>query len=441
MRSEQMRWPWILLAFVALFVVVAVASGLAFLFLRQQQIANADWLEPISAVVPEDIVPDLALYPLAGAADLETLDAAIANGDLETAYASLVYNPDLQDEQRIGRLILLGRRFTDAGILEKADLSYQQIYGIAVLSPGLSDPTRADALLATGRGWAEVGRDSRAMNAYDQVYVIAVRSPYLHMAHRRDLLTMLETAYLELEATEQAEASRQRIIELDQGTRPQQPLEAGESPDLPVGTEVVSSPEVGVIEEARRQAAYNLLQVLDGREIPPGLVTELDLALRAEDAAKLALYRQELEDTAQLSRRIGLHRQIIGWLTLKYRVAMQGFGISLVPEWEEQAADIQSALSKAYEDLYFDYEDLVTSLPDATLLGPGRYQVRRQVVQAGRLGLYPNYPEDQMAGKLRDIASELIAAGYLADLYVDMEEGTGALRFFLSPTDEYGFQE
>jgi hypothetical protein len=441
MRSVQRRWLWILLAFFALFVFVAAASGAAVLFLRQQRLANEVWREPTSAIVPEEIEADLALYPLAGAADLETLDAAITNGDLETAYAALVYNPDLQDEQRIGRLILLGRRFTDVGIVDKADLSYQQIYEIAILSPVLSDPTRADALLAAGTGWAEVGRSARALEAYDQVYVIAVRSPYLHMAHRRDLLAMLETAYLEVEAPDRAEASRQRIIELDQGTRPQQPQEVGDSPDLRVETEVVSSAEIGAIEEGRRQAAYNLIQTLDGAEIPPGLVNELALALRAEDTAKLALYRQELETVTQLSRRIGLHLQIIGWLTLKYRVAMLGFGMSLVPEWEEQRADIQSELSKAYEDLYFDYEDLVTGLPDATLIGPGSYQVRRRMVEAGRLGLYPNYPEDQMAAKLRDAASRLIGAGYLADLYVDMEDVGAVLRFFLSPTDEYGLQE
>ena len=441
MRPVRRNWLWILLAFVALFVVVAVVSGAAFLYLRQQRLENEVWREPLSAVVPEDVEADLALYPLAGAADLETLDAAITNGDLETAYAALVYNPELQDEQRIGRLILLGRRFTDAGIAEKAHLSYQQIYEIAVLSPVLSDPTRADALLAAGRGWAEVGRDARALEAYDQVYVIAVRSPYLHMAHRRDLLAMLETAYLEVEAPNKAAEARQRIIELDQGSRPQQPQEAGDTPDLGVETEVVSSPEVGAIEEGRRQAAYNLIQSLNGAEIPPELANELAMALRAEDAAKLALYRQEMEAATQLSRRIGLHWQIIGWLTLKYRVAMQAFGLSLVPEWEEQRADIQSELSKAYEDLYFDYEDLVTGLPDATLIGPGSYQVRRQMVEAGRLGLYPNYPEDQMAAKLSDAASRLISAGYLADLYVDMEDVGAVLRFFLSPTDAYGLEE
>lgn len=441
MRSDRKKWAWILLGLVALFVVVALASAVAYWVVRQQRIARAGWQDPVAEVVPGEVVPELALYPLAGAADLETLDVALTNGDLETAYAALVYSPELQAEQRLGRLILLGRRYTDAGAPGKASLSYQQIREIAVLSPALSDPTRADALLAAGRGWAEIGYDARALEAYDQVYLLAVRSPYLHQAHRRDLLSTLVPAYMELEAMDQAETARQRIIELDQGSQSQQPLEPGKTPELPSATETVSTPEVGAIEESRRQAAYNLLQALGGAEPPLELVNQLGDALRAEDAAKLALYGQEVESAAQLGKRIGLHRQTIAWLTLKYRVAMQGFGLSLVPEWEEQSAEIQSQLSKAYEDLYFDLEDYVAGLPDATLIGPGSYQVRRLLVQAGRLGLYPNYPEGQMAEKLRDAAARLISAGYLADLYVDAGDGVGALRFFLSPADAYGTGE
>jgi hypothetical protein len=274
------------------------------------------------------------------------------------------------------------------------------------------------------------------------VYLLATRSPYLHLAHRRDLLTELETAYGGLGEAEQSDASRQRIIELDQGTGLWPPRQPGESPDLPKGIHVVSSPEVGALEESRRQAAYALLQSLEtGGQVPTGLVNGLAQALQAEDAAKLALYRQELESTTQLGRRIDIHGQIIRWLTLRYRIAMKGFGFSLVPEWEAQAADIQSALSKAYEDLYFDYEDLVTGLPEASLIGPGSYQVRRQVVQSGRLGLYPNYPEQQMAEKLRDSASNLIAAGFLDDLYVDMADMGQSLHFFLNSTDRYGFAD
>jgi hypothetical protein len=277
------------------------------------------------------------------------------------------------------------------------------------------------------------------VEAYDQVFLIAVRSPYLPLAHRRDLLSVLEKAYLDLGDSAQAQVSRERIVELDQTTNPLPPIMARQVPDLTQGTQPVSTPDIGALEEARRQAAFALLQRLaEGVEPPNDLVSALGQALKAEDMAKLDLYRRELESAAQLGRRVGLHRQMISWLTLKYRVAQQGFGLSVVPEWEEQAADIQSALSKAYEDLYFDYEDLVASLPEASLIAPGSYDVRRLVVQAGRLGHYPNYPAPQLVEKLHDAAASLIAEGLADRLYVDALQEGQDYHFYLSPADQYG---
>jgi tetratricopeptide (TPR) repeat protein len=394
-------------------VLVAVASGLVYVVLRQQGGTTGGWQDPVAAILPDEIAPDLALYPLAGASEWETIDAAIFNGDLETAYATLVFGPDLSDAQRLGRLIMLGRSFAEAGESERSDLiTLRQAYDAAVLSPGLNDPTRADALLASGKGWAALEHRAQALEAYNQVYMLAVRSPYLHMAHRRDLLSVLEVAYRDLDDAERAQACLQRIIEFDQEPSRQPPARPVESAELAMGAEQVSSAEVGALEEGRRQAALALIEALpEGEEPPHHLVSGLGQALQAEDMAKLSLYKQELEATTQPGRRIGLHWQVIDWLMLKYRVATMGFGLSLVPDWETQAADIQSSLSKAYEDLFFDYEDLVTGLPQASLMAPGSYEVRRRVIQAGRLGQYPNYPEQQLTDKLRNAVADESPSG------------------------------
>jgi hypothetical protein len=439
MRSCQGRLVWILLAVVGLLLIVAVASAAVYLVLQRPPSATADWQDPILAILPDELAPDLALYPLAGAAELDTVDAALANGDLETAYTTLVFGLDMSDSQRIGRLILLGGEFVEAEKSDRANLTYQQVYDMAVLSPFLTDPTRADALLASGKGWASLGETSRALDVYDQVYLIAVQSPYLQMANRRDLLTALEVAYRDLGDQERAEASRAGIIELDQQVSPHPPVAPGEVPDLPQGDAVVSSPEVGGLEEARRQAAFAVLQPLsEGAEPPANAVSDLAQALQAEDATKLDLYQRELEGTTQFSKRISVNWQMIRWLMLKYKVASRGFGLSLVPEWEAQLAEIQSALSKAYEGLFFDYEDLVTALPEASLIGPGSYQVRRQVILDGRMGRYPNYPAQQLADKLQDAVTSLIASGSVEQLYVDVQAEDGLLHFFLSSAEEYG---
>jgi hypothetical protein len=254
------------------------------------------------------------------------------------------------------------------------------------------------------------------------------------MANRRDLLALLKEAYGALGEDGRAELAEARIVELDQQDQPQPPAIPAERPDLPMGEEPLSSPEVGALEEARRQAAFALLESLAEGEQVGGLAQ----ALQAEDAAKAQFYQQALEDTSQPGRRIDAHWQMIRWLMIKYQVAAGGFGLTLVPEWESDLAGIQSALSKAYEDLFFDYEDLVTALPEAWLIGPGSYQVRRQVILDGRLGRYVNYPARQMVDKLQDAARGLIASGSGDRLYVDVTaEEEEALRFFLSPAGEY----
>ena len=437
MRSCQGKLLWILLAAIVLLVFVAAASGGIYLVLRQQGLASG-WQDPIAQIIADEIAPELALYPLAGASQLETIDAALTNGDLETAYALLLYSLDLSDTQRIGRLQKLGSEFVEAGENDRASLVYRLVYDATVLSPRLSDLARADALLASGKGWSLAGQEDLALQAYDQVYVIANESPYLQMAHRRELLAWLREAYRELGEEELASSIGTLIVHLEQ--EPHRPAtQAGETPDLPLKTEPVSSPEVGALEESRRQAALPVINVLgEGVEPAPELVERLAQALVAEDAAKLALYEQELAGTTQPGRRINVHWHRIEWLTIKYQVASGGLGISLVPEWDAQVHEIQSALSTAYEDLRFDYEDLVTGLPEASLMGPGSYEVRRQVIQSGRLGQYPNYPELQLAERLREAVTQLISSGLTDPLYVDWMLEDGGVRFFLSPADEYG---
>ena len=441
MRSRRSKWIWILLAAVALLLIVAVVFGLVYVVLQRQPATAGGWQDPIAAIVADEIRPEWALYPLAGASEVETADVAIASSDLETAYATLVFSLELSDVQRIGRLTLLGNRFAEAEKPDRAALCYQQIYDTAILSSRLNDPARADALLAVGNGWVALGEDSQALNAYDQVYMLAVQSPNLQLAHRRDLLDVLEGAYHDLGDEEQAEAVRQKVKAWDQGAQPLPPVQPAELPELPAVTTPISSPEVGALEEMRRQAVYNLIQVLGEEQEPtPELVAAVAEALRAEDAAKLALYQQELAATSQPGKRINVDWHTIRWLAVKYQVAVLGFGLSLVPEWEAQAADIQSALSVAYEDLHFDYEDLVTALPEASLMGPGSYLARRQVILAGRLGQYPNYPAQQMASKLQDAVTELISSGSREQLYVDVGVGDETLYFYLSPADQYGLR-
>lgn len=440
MRSSQRRVIWLLLALVVLLLIVGLVSAAIYWWVGRQPTLGLGWQDPIAGVHPNQVAPELALYPLAGALPLETADASMDDGELETAYATLVWGWEVMDTQRLGRLIRLSQDSVQANEQARAHLIYQQIVDLAVLSPELNDPTRADALMSAGQGWTALGQEDLAQQAYDQVYALAVYSPYLQVAHRQEWLQKLEVAYRDLGAVASVEACRQRIAELEQETRPRPAAAALESPPLPALDEPVSSTEVGALEETRRQAAYALLQSLSGeKEAPSRRVSALAEALRAEDAAKMALYRQVLgEARIELGQRINVHWHLIRWLMVKDQIARRGFGLSLVPDWESQATEIQSQLTTAYEDLFFDYEDWVAALPNSAWMEPARYRERRLITLAGRLGQYPNYPEQQMADKIQDAARNLIAAGFIEPLYVDVISEEEGVRFILSPSGEYG---
>lgn len=439
MRSCRHRLTWLLVVAMVLFLVVAAGAGIAYLILRQQRAAQEVWTDPLSAVVSREIAPDLALYPLAGASELDTVDAAMDNGELETAYAVLVFGVTITDQQRLGRLGALGAQFVLAGKRERAALCYQQMYDLALLSPRLNDALRAEAIRMAGDGWGTLGKDEHATLALSQVRSLAERSPYLYRAQRLELLHALAETYSRLGMTDQARMVQTRLGALEQEPSPRSASRRAGMPEPPMGRGVIVSTEIGALEEARRQAAYALIAPLAvGQQPLPEQVAALAEALLAEGAAKEATYRQELDKTTQPGMRIDIDWQMIQWLLVKLRVAQGGLGLSVVPQWESQVVEIRTAVSKAFEDLYYSYEDWVTALPDVSLLAPARYETRRLLVLEGRLGRYPNYPAGQLGEKMQAAARDLIASGRVDDLYVDLAKEKSALDLVLSPGLQYG---
>jgi hypothetical protein len=439
MRKSQRRLLLILLSAMIALVIIAVAAGVAFVVLRQPRAGAGTWQDPSAAVVSAQVAPDLALYPLAGASEVEAIDAAIDTGELMTAYSMLMHSSNVSDRQRIGRLSVLGDRLIDSEQPGLAAVTYQQIYDLALLSPRLNDWLRGEALRAAGQGWAKLDQKDRAAGAFEQAHLLAARSPYLQTAQRRELLVKVLEAYRGLDQPKQAQEIEAQIRELDESSSEKPVAVSMPRPELPLGENPVSSPEVGALEETRRQAAFALIGALaEGQEPARSLADGLREALVAEDVGKLALYDQELAGTSQSARRIDIQWQKIRWLLLKYEIASGAVGRSVVPEWEAQLPAIQSSLSKAYEGLLFDYEDLMTALPEASLIGPGRYEARRLIALAGRLGQYPNFPAEQMAEKLQAAAEDLIGGGWSNALLVDVVKEDDSLDFVFSPAGAYG---
>jgi hypothetical protein len=374
----------------------------------------------------------------------EAFSQALEAGELESAYAILAFGLDLSERERVGSFLLLARRYAEVENATKAKLCYRQASTIATLSPVLSDFTRADAYLQVGSGLASLREQGEATLNYDQAYTIALYSPYLKKAHQKSILDKLAPAYEAIGESQRAKQALDQSAALaPEASSSVEPEPADKDRKLLLGRPkepTLMPQEIAEAEAARREAAHNLSDyLLSTLKQPPANLTEsLAQTLQTEDEAKMSFYNTEPAEPPMLLEKVAIAWHKVRWLTIKYQVASGGYGFSPLPEWEAQVAEIQSELSKAYEDLYALHGEQVIALPEADTIDRAWVEVLRQEIEAGRLGLYPNYPEAQLITKLKEATNKLIAAGQDRSLRVDALSQDNVNILFLASDESYG---
>jgi len=439
------KWLFFILAsgFLIFMLAGLVAFG-AYFFTSRHEISLSAWSDPIAHIETKKIMPALALLPMARVPSSEAFSQALDADELESAYAILVFGIDLSERERVGSFLVLARHYTEAENATKAKLCYLQARNIATLSPVLSDLTRADAYLQVGQGLASLREQDEAKLNYDQAYTIALYSPYLKKAHQKSILDKLASAYKAIGESQSAEQALDQSATLDLETGDSTESEPAENEGrflLGHPKEPTLTPrEVAEAEAVRREAAHDLSDYLLStlKQPPDHLTARLAQALQTEDEVRLSFYSTEPAEPPMLLEKVAIAWHKIRWLTIKYQVALGGYGLSLVPEWEAQSAEIQSELSKAYEDLYALHSEQVIALPEADIIDRAWVEVFRQEIEAGQLGLYPNYPEEQLTAKLREATEKLIASGQDRSLRVDTLYQDNVNVFILTSDEFYG---
>jgi hypothetical protein len=426
-----------------IFVLAGIVAFGAYFFTSRREVSLSAWSDPIAHVETENVKPALALLPLVRVPSSEAFSQALEAGELESAYATLVFGLDLSERERVGSFLLLARHYAEAGNATKAKLCYRQASTIATLSPVLSDFTRADAYLQVGWGLANLREQGQAKLNYDQAYTIALYSPYLKKAHQRSILDKLASAYEAIGESQRAEQALNQSAALDlEVSDSTEPEPADKDREFLLGrpNEPTLTQEVAEAEVARREAAHNLGDYLLStlKQPPDNLMANLAQALRTEDEARLSFYSAEPAEPPMLLGKVAVVWHKVRWLTIKYQVASGSYGLSLVPEWEAQVAEIQSELSKAYEDLYALHSEQVIELPEADAIDRAWVEVLRQEIEVGQLGLYPNYPEEQLTAKLKEATEKIIAAGQDRSLRVDILYQDNVKVFILTSDEAYG---
>lgn len=401
-RAQTRDWRLIILVVALLFALLVGLLGIGgYFLLTSQRSTSWTWQSPLGAVDITRVRPDVAVLTLTGEAPTSILQEALVAGEPDSGYSVLAYSSELTDAERSGNLLLLAKAFEEAGARDLAALSYQQLQSLAALSAVLPDSVRADSTLAAAEGFIRLGMVDAARPVLAQAEALARYSALLAPVKRQEIAQKLVVLYRQAGMETQARAAEQLVRE-PRGL-PDARLVRG--PFLPTFlTELIKPQQLLEVERRRRQAAFDFLAAWDlseGSEVEAARAA-LASALLEEDGLRQAVAAAEMEASPQLSAKAASVQSFIDWLSLKLMIAEGGMGFSLVPEWEAQREQVRLQLDLAYDQLLTLHGDQVAALPDPADSGFARVEVLRDQLLRGRLGLYPNFPEDGLVDRLNE---------------------------------------
>lgn len=403
------------------------------------------WIAPQDQVETKKIKPEVALGILANTTDSTSVDDSLAAGDFEGAFAQIAYGTEFSDADRIGTLLLLGNRYAAGKQTTKAAWMYEYAVFLATVSPDPSDLLRAQTLLEASQGLHALNLETNARAALDQAYLIAQYSFSLPRDTRAQLLEQIAHEYQALGATKQANEARQ--MGADTATSTSEPaVNTSRKPFKIAPTDPPSDPEIVAKVKERVSAARDLLDALTlnppktPADMPTDLIGALGDKLFEEDGLRTAYYTSQYDQATDASAQLGVLRDKLRWLSLKYRIARGGFGISIVSDWESQTKEIGQALNDTFNDYFAITAQQASSLDKPDEVDRSTEDVLRATLVAGRWGLYPDFNEGDTRAQLDQTSQNLRDAQVPALRLDSFMRGTQVV-YILIPDELYGMGE
>ena len=403
-RAIPLSKKQLYLALVVIIVILLVAWVVAVGRLLLPERFASRWVTPWSQFQRARVVPSLALRPLAGEPDRPIIEQALREGEPETAYVALLSSQDIPPQEQVKSLILLGQKYAQVNDRAKAKLCYQAASLLVTLSAAPFDFDKASAYIQVGKALVEIGEKAEAERNYDYAYVLARYGPFLKDTQAVFMLETLASEYTGLGRTVKAQECEIGLNGLSSVT----PLPAVATVPAPDPAE--PSEEIKNATTRRVRATQRLINSLGGRkEAQEQARQSLEDALKAEDDLRSWFYEDRLAAAREATEKAALGRSQVEWLLLKRQVALQAYGLSIVPAWEKKLKEIESSLDRAYEDYYLARRELVTALPDPQQAAQGKVDIIREEILLGRLGLYPHADEARLLSDLDRATIELIS--------------------------------
>lgn len=383
---------------------------------------NAD---PLRAVRTEEIVPQVALRelggdPVAGLA-LQSLQA----GHLETARAFLVFAGDaMKPVEWAAWLASLGQAYLAVDEPAAAGQIYVQVFAAALLHDAIPLLERVSLLTQSVAGLQAAGYPAAALEAATQATRLAVQAPELLPAQRSALFAGLRT---QIEAgAERSEASTALAELLDDYVRNPYLNGAGSliTPTLAALPQPIAYDSATQEKIVLRQQAADILAdrivLTEGGDIEPERAA-LAEALRAEDQARSQFYTAPGEMTRGQQLWLLLDRR--GWLITQIRVAVGGYGLALVPDWEAELEPLLGELNQVHHFLRTVLMAYANEQPTAQAGALLQVEIQHWLALQALRGLYPGAPLDEIGEVLRSQQNELQRLGQPLALPLLYESG------------------
>lgn len=438
--------PFILLGAAALLFCFGLAA-LAYIFWipHGTTVNTSKWIVPQEQVDTKKIVPGVALGLLAGTTDAGSVDDSLAAGDFEGAFAQIAYGTEFTDANRVGTLLLLGNRFALAKQTPKAVWMYEYAVFLTTVSPLPSDLTRVQTLLEASQGLKGLGMESNARSALDQAYLITQYSFSLPRDTRAELYNQISRAYQTFNLPKLADEARGKAA--DSATLANEDsVNISRRPFRIQPTDPPDNADVKAKTDERVRAARELLDALNlnppktEADMPTELVNALGDALYQEDGLRADYYSTQYDQATDASAQLGVLRDKLSWLALKYRVARLGFGLSLVKEWQDDADKIKQDLNDTYDQYFAITEQQAQGLEKTDEASRSTEDVLRSTLVAGRWGLYSQYDETQIRQRLDEV-SQALRDAQVPSLRLDSFTRGSEIVYLLVPDELYSMGE
>lgn len=410
----------LLAAFILCLLIGLSAFGIWWTLRDTNQPSFTD--DPLSTLRTALILPQLALRQLAGDAPDGLAVQAMQAGQRETARAILTYDTELSATARVARLAQLGRLYQEAGDAQAAAETYRLVLPSAALNAALPPLERAQLLVQSAAGLLAAGQPEAALTAAVQAQRIAAQTPDLLPAHRKQVFDDLQN----LAGSLKNPAFKQQVDDLARNPFisptgiliPQRPA---------TFTQPLPYDETTQVAIAARQQAARLLAdriaLTGGVDIDPERQA-LAQALLAEDQARTQFYQAARGSQVSLPQQTWLLQEQIAWASTKVRIAQQGYGLSLLPEWELRATALLEELGRAYNDYANALDGFAAAQLTPLEQALQRAENQHWLAEQAERGLYTAMSMNDLSERVRIVQDDVARQGTPLALPVTYEPET-----------------